>query len=214
MKAKKERIRDSLGLTQEELSLLLEVGHSRLALHELGARQIPFTATQRLADMLQVAKTAVTSVFLKSRAAEQVVKHKTYFEKLLKDNQYHQVRIARLLASLAQKYQSKLIALHLVNQLGIDWKEKAPHHLTYLGALKNGLIRLLDKKGHSQIVHYQIKLQLLKEEEKLLQAEIDSPSTGLECLETRNPLTPENETLYCSPTTIPIKIIQHSAKSM
>ena len=177
MKAKKQRIRDLLGLTQGQLSLLLEVGHSQLSLYELGLRRLPATAVQKMAEMIAVVNTAASSAFMKSRAAEEAVERQVTLEKLRKENSYQQERLSRILVPLEQKYQSNVTALYLVQQLGVEWKTKAPHQIEYLGALKNSIGRALEKNSYSKIVQYQIKLKVLKDEEKLLREEI-SASTG------------------------------------
>lgn len=177
MKKKKEHIRHILGLTQEQLSLLLEVGHSQLALYETGLRRLPSTAIQKLAEMISMVKTAASSAFMKSVAAEEAVQNKVIIQKLLKENSYQQERLSRVLVPLEQKYHSNVTALYLVQQLLIDWETKAPHQIEYLGALKNSIGRALEKNSYSKIVQYQIRLKVLKEEEKLLREEI-SASTG------------------------------------
>lgn len=168
MKAKKQRIRDLLGLTQGQLSLLLEVGHSQLSLYELGLRRLPATAVQKMAEMIAVVNTAASSAFMKSRAAEEAVERQVTLEKLRKENSYQQERLSRILVPLEQKYQSNVTALYLVQQLGVEWKTKAPHQIEYLGALKNSIGRALEKNSYSKLVQYQIRLKVLQQEEVVL----------------------------------------------
>ncbi|WP_309613249.1 helix-turn-helix transcriptional regulator [Flavobacterium sp.] len=168
MRAKKQRIRDLLGLAQEQLSLLLEVGHSQLSLYELGLRRLPSTAIQKLAEMIAVVNTAASSAFMKSVAAEEAVQHKVIIQKLRKENSYQQERLSRILVPLEQKYQSNLTALYLVQQLHVEWGTKAPHQIGYLGTLKNSIGSALEKNSYSKLVQYQIKLKVLQGEEKIL----------------------------------------------
>ena len=168
MKAKKQRIRDLLGLTQEQLSLVLDVGHSQLSLYELGLRRLPSTAVQRLAEMLELTKTAASSTFMKSRAAEEGIERQVTLEKLLKENSYQQERISRILVPMEQKYQSNVTALYLVQQLHVEWETKVPHQIGYLGALENSIGSALEKNSYSKLVQYQIRLKVLQGEEKIL----------------------------------------------
>lgn len=172
MKAKKQHIRNILGLTQEQLSLLLEMGHSQLALHETGLRKLPSTAVQRLAEMVGLVKTMDSSTFMKSRAVEEAVQRQAILEKLLTENNYQQQRLSRIVVPLEQKYHSNVTALYLVQQLLVEWETKAPNLIEYLGALKNKIGRALDKNSYSKLVQYQIKLEVLQQEEKLLREEI------------------------------------------
>lgn len=168
MRAKKQRIRDLLGLAQEQLSLLLEVGHSQLSLYELGLRRLPSTAIQKLAEMIAMVNTAASSAFMKSVAAEEAVQHKVIIQKLRKENSYQQERLSRILVPLEQKYQSNLTALYLVQQLHVEWETKAPHQIGYLGTLKNSIGSALEKNSYSKLVQYQIRLKVLQGEEKIL----------------------------------------------
>ncbi len=176
MKEKKQRIRDLLGLTQQQLAILLRVSHSQLALSELGSRKLSSSATETLAELLELVKTVDTSEFMKLRAAEDAVQHKNFFEKLLKENHFQQERISRLIVPLEQKYRSNLTALYLMHKLSIDWKVKAPNLIDYLVAMKSIISRSLNKKGYYKIAQHKIKLQLLQEEEKIILTKIASLS--------------------------------------
>lgn len=49
---KRTTIREQLGVTQEELALLLKVTRSQLAMYELGKRDLPVAAKKQLSELL------------------------------------------------------------------------------------------------------------------------------------------------------------------
>lgn len=54
-------IREQLGVTQEELALLLKVTRSQLSMYELGKRDLPIAAKKQLAELLLYVKEQSTT---------------------------------------------------------------------------------------------------------------------------------------------------------
>lgn len=162
-----------LGLTQDEMAMLLNVSRSHWSMYELGKRELPTSALLILADIMAYTETVAGKTAPKTehvvRQEETLVEALT---KLLKENLYQQEHVARKLAALEQKQEAQLKTQLLVDYL----KAKKPNHK----GLESGLLNLINAKATNgvtpkdllQMTRWQIKLILLQEEKKLLQERI------------------------------------------
>lgn len=162
-----------LGLTQEQMAMLLNISRSHWTMYELGKRDLPTSALLLLADIMAHAETVAGKTAPKT---EHVIKQEeTLVEaltKLLKENQYQQEHLARKLAALEQKHEAQLKTQLLADYL----KAKKPNHK----GLELGLLNMINAKATNgvtpkdllQMTRWQIKLILLQEEKKLLEEHI------------------------------------------
>jgi transcriptional regulator with XRE-family HTH domain len=168
-----QRIRELLGLTQEQLAMLLGVSRSQLSLYELGLRELPTAALQQLAEMLSVVQNVNASIRMKSRAAEEKGQNHVTLQKLLKENSFQQERLTRKIVVMEETYQTNLTGVHLVKHLVSKGEFKLPHQTDLLGVLERRMSRALEKNGYSKIIQHQIKLKVLQQEEKVLREELE-----------------------------------------
>ncbi|MDI1318402.1 helix-turn-helix domain-containing protein [Flavobacterium sp.] len=84
-------IRNLLGVSQEDMALILQVSRSQWAMYELGKRDLPTKAKLVLAEILHYVKTP--EMFAKSlpQVEQQHVRKQQQLEHLLKENEYQQV---------------------------------------------------------------------------------------------------------------------------
>ena len=168
-----QRLRYLLGITQEELAMLLGISRSQLSLYELGLRELPTAALQKLAEMISVLQNADVSKLRKSRTAGEGKKHQADLTKQLTENNFKQQLLVHKINSLTEKHDGDLKKLHLFQHLIGKGEHKESHQHSLLGVLERRTDRALEKNSDSKVVQYQIKLKVLQEEEKLLREEIE-----------------------------------------
>ena len=96
-------IRELLGMNQHDMAMLLGVSRSHYAMFEIGKRDLPANATQILANMLVNVQTP-TKVTKKNPLQAQINKEiYSKFERLLRENEYQQLLIAKKIEHLLKK---------------------------------------------------------------------------------------------------------------
>jgi|JI10StandDraft_1071094.scaffolds.fasta_scaffold212604_2 transcriptional regulator with XRE-family HTH domain len=164
----KSTYRELLGVTQEDLSLLLQVSRSQLSLFEIGKRDLPATAKLKLAEMLSYSQNS----FKKKGTTIDTTIQENEKEKIIKDflfvNLRKQRAVKKKIASLEKKQQNSIAALHLSEFLNTS-ESKNPSYILADGIelkAKNNL----EKNSLKEIYKLQIKLELLEIEEKHLKS--------------------------------------------
>lgn len=94
-------IRKALDLTQQEMADVLGVSRSHYSMYESGKRELPSAAVQRLAELLSQTKHSKPST--KSELKQQKIKERQVLEKLLHENAYQQMVLAKKIKTLKGK---------------------------------------------------------------------------------------------------------------
>jgi transcriptional regulator with XRE-family HTH domain len=159
---KKNNIRETLGLTQEELAILLQVSRSQLSLYEIGKRKLPQAATLLLANLLtnaqakNKAKLNEKQIFAENEVA--------YLNELLVKNEYKLTIITKKIEKTKQQQQLKLGASNLI---AFFEKENATKKA-------NPILKSIRKKAENknnmqkQLIQLQIKKEVLQFENKTI----------------------------------------------
>lgn len=93
-------LRSLLGLTQNELAELLQVGRPLLSLHELGRRGLPLQAQRLLADML--AHVQAASANRQSPLQDREL-YQESVRRQLRENEYQRLKAAREITATEQQ---------------------------------------------------------------------------------------------------------------
>ncbi|MGL2965604.1 helix-turn-helix domain-containing protein [Flavobacterium sp. XGLA_31] len=165
-------IRSILGVTQQDMAMLLKVSRSQWAMYELGKRDLPLAAKQLLGEMLQYVTGAKNTGKSLPQVARQEEKRLQLLERLLKENEYQQLRIARKIEALQKKYTAKVGVLHLVDFLTERVEKKAASEMSLLKHIANKAIQTLDKYNLSNLLKYELKQEVLQHEKVLLDASL------------------------------------------
>lgn len=101
-----------LGITQNDLAMLLGVSRSQCAMYELGQRDLPLHAKQLLAEILTYIQ--LEEAAAKSLAPAPRKENLDQLERLLRDNEIQQLLLARKIAKATKKQQtqSRLLLLN------------------------------------------------------------------------------------------------------
>ena len=99
----KSAYRELLGITQEDLALLLQASRSQLSLFEIGKRDLPLAAKSKLAEMLSYSQNS----FKKKKTTVATTIQENEKEKIIKDflfvNLRKQRAVKKKIASLEKK---------------------------------------------------------------------------------------------------------------
>ncbi len=111
---KEYAIRNLLGITQQDAALLFKVSRSQWSMFELGQRDLPLAAQQLLAEMLTHVQSGHTG---KSVTLEKVATQHRHVERLIRENEYQQLRLARKAAEVAKKQEAQQRLAHVLDFL-------------------------------------------------------------------------------------------------
>ena len=165
-------LRNLLGITQYDMAQLLRVSRSQVAMFELGKRDLPLAAKILLGEMLTHLKNAKTESKALPQLDNQKAQKKAHLDNLLKENEYHQLVIARKIQAAEKKYKNNVTILQLTGFLAAKTQDKvtpspALLHMINIKASKS----LAETDGATQ-VNYEIKQELLKLEKLILEASL------------------------------------------
>lgn len=166
----KQSVSTSLGLTQKELAMLLQVSRSHLSMFELGKGSLPLHAMQQLGELLMLSQSAKKKQKNKPDATPQTPQRQEHIQTLLKENHFLTLVTAKKLAAAERKSaaQSKL-------QLFSDYLEQRPANKSAVDAThlqfitRKSAIAQLEDAG-TAVIKYQLKKELLEAEKKYLES--------------------------------------------
>lgn len=108
-------ISKTLGLTQKEMAQLLDVSRSLLSLYELGKRDLPLKAKQRLEQLLE--QTQIQKAGAKDGHTLLTQDFQTHLHSLLQENTFQTQLIQRKIATLKRKQDTAANLNHLMQVL-------------------------------------------------------------------------------------------------
>lgn len=166
---KDKKIREFLGMRQEDMAMLLRVNKSQWAMYESGKRDLPLEAQLKLVEMLAFIKQPHTELldrFVDINSEE--VKTKIVFENLKLINKHQQILTEHKLKAIEKKYEAGLIALRFIHFLETKDQQIANEQNLLLTVIQLRAQEAIRKNDlHVQAKH-RLKLQALQEEEKVL----------------------------------------------
>ena len=168
----KQQIRDVLGLTHAQLATLLNVPRTQLSRFETGTGNISINAKYLLAEMLGHIQAPETSLKRSAAVKEEMLKLQGQLKRMLNENEYQQLLIARKIGNTEKIYNNKIKALHLVEFLSSREMMDEVGKGAALRTIRNTAIKSLKENGLVTITKLKIKMELLQHEKIFLQAEL------------------------------------------
>ena len=164
-----KNIRDILGVTQEDLANLLKVTRTQLSMYELGKRDLPATAKEQLAKILQYMqekqlKQDSTTMLMKT----QMLHQKKVLEHMLQTNQYKQLLLEKKKKAIEKKYYTNLSALQLMQFLEKEHVKHEVRMAKLVKVIKNKATTEVEKNGLAVLTKFHIEKEVLLAEEKML----------------------------------------------
>lgn len=114
---KENTIREMLGVTQEEMAMLLNISRSQWAMYESGQRDLPSATGQFFAAFFTYIKTKGKQ---EKTFPETIGLSQKELERLLHKNEYQQLLLSEKIASVEKKQHAYVARLQLVDFLKND----------------------------------------------------------------------------------------------
>lgn len=151
-----------LGLTQNQMALLLGVSRAQWSMYESGKRNLPLQAKQLLAEMMGFLKFADKGVAVRQLVIAQQEVAKKRLEQLLTDNEDQLYVVSKKLAPLELKYQSNLDAVGVVAYLNAHPILKDKLDTELLGVIARQASEALSKSGLADLTALRVKQESLE----------------------------------------------------
>ena len=177
---KNKNIRDVLGITQEELAMLLGITRTQLAMYETKKRDIPLSAKQKLAELLtSLQKNKSISEYSNQIIATVKKKAHEWLQKEFKELEYKVLLLDRKIKKSMQVREEAFKALEVVQYLeskkdkeqGSALRQAQCDNLSHRLAktIKNRAEKTLNKNS----LQHLYELQLKKESLEMLKLQIE-----------------------------------------
>lgn len=166
---KDKKIREYLGMKQEDMAMLLQVTRTQWSMYEIGERDLPLAAKNQLASMLafiQQPETESTENFPYLESQQAKIKKVYEDQKLV--NAHRQIMVARKLELVTRKYEDAMTGLKFIRFLELHEASLYQKHQELLKVLQHRAETAVHKNGLQVQAKYQLKLHVLQQEEVLL----------------------------------------------
>ena len=155
-------IRAYLGVTQLEMAMLLRITRTQYSMFESGMRSMPRRAVPLYHDLMLMLEGQTDLTVLPEPSKE--ILRKRHLEKLLKENQFQQMRIARSIAVLSKKEAAQAKAQLLASQLQDRAERQKSDVNTYLHGFAEGASRKFGNAALKRLMEFEVKQELLRTE--------------------------------------------------
>ena len=166
---KSTNFRQLLGMKQEDMVMLLQITISQLAMYATGKRSLPLAAKLKLVEMLEFSsqkeKKGTNNLEIEKNQYIQIKKHIVQKQIL---NTELQLAIIKKLSIVSKKYQTALKALNFIEFLETKQKKFGLEYENLLNVIKQNTETEIEKNSLLEQTKLEMKLELLKFEEKVL----------------------------------------------
>ena len=160
-----------LGISQENLAILLQVSRSQFAMFELGKRSLPVQAMEKLATMLTHSQKKSTKSEVKKNNA---VEEQNLLKKLLLKNSHQQLLVERKIKALEKKHNALATSKKLIAHLLKNESKMKKNELAVLKSIEIKSKNQDIKNYAALLLQLEIKKEVLAVEEKFLQKKLQS----------------------------------------
>ena len=159
---KSETLRNILGgITQEELAMLLGITRGQLSMHEIGRRDIPLPAKEKLADILTTLhKNKSISAYSNSIIKTEKKIAYEWLKKECKELEYKVLLLDRKIEKVMQVRKEAFKALEVVQYL--ESKNAYPHEQSLAKTIKKRVEKTLKKQNLQHLYELQLKKETLE----------------------------------------------------
>lgn len=169
---RKENIRQLLGISQEDLALLLRISRSQIAMYELGKRNLPLHAIEKLttiATLLQNNSTTITDKVIVNTF------EKEFLQKLLLKNKHQQLIIEKKINALLKKQNTLTSSKKVISHLMENNSDTTTNELVILKSIATKTDNRIAHNNSNLLLQLQVKKEVLIFEEKILKEKYTPP---------------------------------------
>ncbi len=164
-------IRTSLGLSQKEISMLIGITRSQWSMYEIGKRDLPLPAKQLLIEMLTHAQSP-NAISKPTHDKQQSDRQRQQLERLLRENEYQRLLLARKMATTQKKQESQLGLLSVVGFLKNLETNNAAAVKIYQADLSRKANQTLAVDYATILMQQELKKEVLEFEKKCIEAKL------------------------------------------
>lgn len=164
-----KKIRELLGLKQEEMAMILQITRSQWSMFEIGKRDLPHDTSLKLAEMILFISHQdddSNDNFVDFKVQE--AKKAKVFEGLKLLNKTRQIITVKKIKGIEKKYQSAMLALKLIRFLESNNVLLYTSNLPLFTFIKLNAENTIQKNGLHLQAKFKFKLKVLQQEEVLL----------------------------------------------
>jgi transcriptional regulator with XRE-family HTH domain len=158
-----------LGISQENLAILLQVSRSQFAMFELGKRSLPVQAMEKLATMLAHSQKKSTKSEVKKSIS---VEEQNLLKKLLLKNNHQQLVVERKIKALEKKQNALATSKKLIAHLLKNESKMKKNELAVLKSIEVKSKNQDIENYAALLLQLEIKKEVLIFEEKLLRKKL------------------------------------------
>lgn len=176
-----------LGLSQDDLALILNISRRHFSGYESGSRNIPAASKQLLAEIVNYISTPEATLDSVAMAAQLAQKEQAV-RAILTENNYQQKLTARRIAFVEARCSAKLKALQVVEFLSFREDTKDESDRAILRSIAHKTSKSLHSEGLGALFKLKLRLYMLELEKMLLDSEIRKFEQPLENTDVSNGL--------------------------
>lgn len=155
-----------LGISQENLAILLQVSRSQFAMFESGKRSLPVPAMEKLAVMLTHSqKKSIKSEVKKNNAVEE----QKLLNKLLLKNSHQQLIVERKIKAFVKKQTAKEASKKIISHLLKEESKTNKSEIAFLKSIASKTENSTTTNSSTKLFELQLKKEVLVFEGELLQ---------------------------------------------
>lgn len=166
--------RTALGITQEELAILLKIPMSLIGMYETGKRDLPSSAGLQLTLMYIHLLDKQKQAFVYPDGKNENAKMVSLLKDKLEKNEALQWKLGRNIEEMKSKYEKGIANLYLAEYFEAKEKETDELSERHAGFLHHLANKKLDQNGPGAQIKLIIKLKTLKAEHGILKEELNS----------------------------------------
>jgi transcriptional regulator with XRE-family HTH domain len=164
-----QTLRGVLGISQEDVALILKVSRTSFAKYEAGNRTLSQPAMLLLSEMIQY---MCDEPSIGTGLAEQHIQKLKVVQRMQKENEYQQEATARKIKYVEEKSGDYLKALQLVEFLSQRTVAKDSDEAAMLRTISRKASQGLKTQGLDKLFQLELKLEMLQTEKLLLDYEV------------------------------------------
>ena len=161
-----------LGLRQQDVAMLLQVHPSQWSMYESGKRDLPLPAKQLLAELLTHIQAPETTAKSHPIEGQQAMAQQQLLERLLRENEYQQLLIAKKIKVVTKKVEDKIKVLKLVDYMVQRPANKRIFETLHLKEMEYKATKSIETDGSAVLLQHQIKQELLVLEKLTIESKL------------------------------------------
>ena len=168
----KHPFRELLGVSQDDLCLLLRVHKSQLAMFETGRRNLPHEALLQLLTICKHLADSETKRPSFPETKEESQKIKKFLEGEILENKKKQTLIENKLRRIKDKHQKAISVINFTEYLESHPTENRNLDMEYVAMLKRRAMYIIEDNNHLSQTKLQMELDILKLKHETLKREL------------------------------------------